>query len=89
MTQLRGPSSTAIHCLSRCGILKNWKRKKKVLFNEPWSESVTREDGVRLPVVGQQAVAKDEPPPLVTLQVVGPFKEPALVVVHAGQVEPR
>lgn len=42
-----------------------------------------------LPVVGQQAVAKDEPAPLVALQVVGPFKEPALVGVHAGQVEPR
>lgn len=65
------------------------KGGEKVWFNEAWSESGTREDSGGLPVVRQQAVAKDEPPPLVTLQVVGPFKEPALVVVHTGQVEPR
>ena len=43
----------------------------------------------QLPVVGHEAVAEDEPAPLVALQVVGPFKEPAPVGVHARQVEPR
>lgn len=44
-----------------------------------------------LPVVGQQAIAEDEPAPLVTLQVVGPFIEPAFVVtgVQTRQLEPR
>lgn len=88
MTQLRGTMIHSDTLFTQMWFLKDRKRRK-VLFNEPWSERSTREDGGRLPVVGQQAVAKDEPPPLVTLQVVGPFKEPALIVVHAGQVEPR
>lgn len=48
----------------------------------------TTEDTVS-PVVGQQAVTEDEPAPLVALQVVGPFKEPAFVGVRTRQVEPR
>ena len=35
-----------------------------------------------LPVIREQAVAEDEPPPLVTLQIVGPFKKPAFVSVR-------
>ena len=37
-----------------------------------------------VPVVGQQPVAQDEPPPLVALQVVGPFKKPSFVGVRPG-----
>lgn len=48
-----------------------------------------REGGEPVPVVGQQAVTEHEPAPLVALQVVGPFKEPALACVHTRQVEPR
>lgn len=39
---------------------------------------------VTLPVVRQEAVAQDKPPALVTLQVVGPFKEPSFIRVRAG-----
>lgn len=48
-------------------------------------------DQRELPVVGQQAVTEDEPPPLVTLQVVGPFIQPAFVVtgIQTQQLEPR
>lgn len=35
-----------------------------------------------LPVIGKQAIAKDEPSPLVPLQIVSPFKEPAFVGVR-------
>lgn len=75
-------------------VFEKKKKEKEKKFYFKWAlvkeqHSGGAPDGGRLPVVGQQAVAKDEPPPLVTLQVVGPFKEPALVGVHAGQVEPR
>lgn len=47
-----------------------------------------RMGGQPVPVVGQQAVTEHEPAPLVALQVVGPFEEPALAGVHTRQVEP-
>lgn len=42
---------------------------------------VTCQIKVSVPVVGQQAVAQDEPSPLVSLDVVGPLEQPALVGV--------
>lgn len=42
-----------------------------------WAMSVPE----KLPVIREQAVAEDKPSPLVTFQVVGPFKEPSFVSV--------
>lgn len=36
-----------------------------------------------IPVIRQQSITEDEPPPLVSFQIVSPFKEPAFVGVRA------
>ena len=82
-------TTNSLHChtqqrsafIVNCRVLKLWS-------GLVWSPNGRSNRRSPSPVVGEQAVAEDEPPPLVALQVVGPFKEPAFVRVQTREVQP-